>query len=200
VAAVIEDGDGVTGVALADGDPVPTDVVVVAAGCWSSALHPSLAGLVRPVKGEVLRLRVRPGVVHPTRTLRATVGGEHVYLVPRAGGELVVGATQQEAGFDTTVSAGAVYTLLRDGRAVLPGIDEYTLVEASAGLRPGSPDNAPLIGSIGPAGLIAATGHHRNGLLLAGVTADAVTDLLTSGVQPEYAAPADPARFSGGRP
>jgi glycine oxidase len=158
-------------------------------------LHPALRGLVRPVKGEVLRLRPRPGVVPPSRSLRAVVQGYVVYLVPRESGELVVGATMQEAGFDTTVTAGGVYALLRDARAVLPSVDEYELAEAIAGLRPGSRDNTPIIGPIGPAGLIAATGHHRNGILLAGITADAVTDLLRDGKLPEYAWAADPARF-----
>jgi glycine oxidase len=187
--------DRVTGV-QAGGEEIPADVVIVAAGCWSGALHPSLAGLVRPVRGEILRLRARASSVRLGRTVRATVQGNPVYLVPRADGELVVGATMQEAGFDATVTAGGAYTLLRDARAVLPGLDEYELVEARAGLRPGSPDNAPLVGAVGPAGLVAATGHHRNGILLAGVTADAVTALLADGQLPEYARAADPARLT----
>jgi glycine oxidase len=187
--------DRVTGV-QAGGEEIPADVVIVAAGCWSGALHPSLAGLVRPVRGEILRLRARASSVRLGRTVRATVQGNPVYLVPRADGELVVGATMQEAGFDATVTAGGAYTLLRDARAVLPGLDEYELVEVRAGLRPGSRDNAPLIGAVGPAGLVAATGHHRNGILLAGVTADAVTALLSDGQLPEYARAADPARLT----
>jgi glycine oxidase len=190
-------GARVTHVELADGRTEPADVVVVAAGCWSSALHPALDGLVRPVKGEILRLRPRPGVVGPRRTLRATVQGHSVYLVPRTDGELVVGATQREAGFDTTVSAGAVYALLRDARAIFPAIDEFELAEASAGLRPGSRDNLPLIGPIGPAGLVAATGHYRNGILLAPVTADAVAELLVTGDLPDFAAPARATRNGG---
>jgi glycine oxidase len=193
---VLDDGGYTSGVALQGGSVEQADVVVVAAGCWSGELHPSLAGLVRPVKGEILRLRPRRGVVPPAHTLRATVQGHPVYLVPRENGELVIGATQQEAGFDVSVTAGAVYMLLRDARAVLPSVDEYELTETAAGLRPGSRDNAPLIGSVGPAGLIAATGHHRNGLLLAGVTADAVTALVLEGRLPEYAAAADPDRFA----
>src|SRR5215207_4737236 len=191
---VLDDGGRVTGVRVAGGS-LPAEVMVVAAGCWSGGLHPSLSGLVRPVRGEILRLRTRRSAVPLTRTVRATVQGHRVYLVPRADGELVVGATQQEAGFDTTVTAGGVYALLRDARAVVPSIDEYELVEAQAGLRPGSRDNAPLIGPLGPEGLVAATGHHRNGILLAGVTADAVTDLIADGELPRYAAAADPVRF-----
>jgi glycine oxidase len=187
----------VTHVELADGRRERVDVVVVAAGCWSGSLHPSLDGLVRPVKGEILRLRPRRGVPGPQRTLRATVQGNSVYLVPRADGELVVGATQLEAGFDTRVSAGAVYQLLRDARAVFPGIDEYELAEATAGLRPASRDNAPLVGPIGPVGLVAATGHYRNGILLAPITADAVAEFLVTGDLPDFAAPGCATRHGG---
>jgi len=193
--AVDQTGARVEG-ARVEGRTVPADYVIVAAGCWSGSLHPSLDGLVRPVQGEILRLRVRPGAVPLGRTVRATVQGYPVYLVPRADGELVIGATQREAGYDTAVTAGGAYALLRDARAVVPGIDEYELVEVRAGLRPGSRDNAPLIGPVGP-GLIAATGHHRNGILLAGVTADAVTALIAGGELPEYARAADPRRFVG---
>jgi glycine oxidase len=180
-------------VELADGRTLPADVVVIAAGCWSGRLHPALDGLIRPVKGEILRLRARPWAAPPTRTLRATVRGKSVYVVPRADGELVVGATQLEAGFEATVTAGGVYELLRDARAVLPGIDEFELAECAAGLRPGSPDNAPLIGELAP-GVVAATGHGRNGVLLAGVTADAVAELVCGGALPAYAKVADPGR------
>ncbi|MDQ1652731.1 MAG: glycine oxidase [Cryptosporangiaceae bacterium] len=193
--AITDSGDRVTGVRLVGGAHQRADVVVAAAGCWSAGLHPAAAGLIRPVKGEIIRLRARAGVVRPQRTLRATVDGRSVYLVPRSSGELVVGATQYEAGFDTSVSAGAVHALLSDARAVLPGIDEYELTEARAGLRPGSRDNAPLIGPIGPAGLVAATGHHRNGILLAPVTADAITDFLIDGHLPWFAEAAAAARF-----
>lgn len=196
--ATILEEDGVVKGAVVDGQTLPADVVVVAAGCWSGDLHPSIAGLVRPVQGEILRLRARRGTVGLARTVRATVHGYPVYLVPRAGGELVVGATQREMGFDTAVTAGGAYALLRDARTVVPGIDEYELVEVQAGLRPGSRDNVPLIGHCGPSGLVLATGHHRNGVLLAGITADAVAALLADGVLPEYARAADPARFSVG--
>jgi glycine oxidase len=191
---VLEADGRITGVALPK-EQLVADIVVVAAGSWSAGLHPSLAGLVRPVLGEIVRLRATPGATTLSRTVRATVQGQPVYMVPRADGELVVGATQREAGYDATVTAGGVYALLRDARAVLPGIDEYVLAETLAGLRPGSRDNAPLIGPVGPTGLIAATGHHRNGILLAGVTADTVTALLTGGDLPPGAAAADPARF-----
>lgn len=190
---VLDDGSRVTGVRFADGAEQPADVVLVAAGAHSAALHPALEGLVRPVKGEILRLAHRPGAFPPPRrTVRALVDGRPVYAVPRDGGGLVVGATRSETGFGTEVTVGGVRDLLRDAERVLPGIAEYALVETSAGLRPGSPDNLPLIGAVGPDGLLVATGHGRNGILLAPLTADLVLGLLRDDPGP---AAADPARF-----
>lgn len=188
----------VRGVVLDSGESLSADVVVVAAGCRSADLHPRLRGLVRPVKGEVLRLRRTPGALPLDRTVRAQVAGRSVYLVPRDNGELVVGATQLEAGFDTTVRAGAVHALLRDARLVVPSVDEYTLAESAAGLRPGSPDNTPLLGAIGPDGLLVATGHHRDGILLAPITADTIVELATLGTTPGHASDVSPRRFIPG--
>lgn len=177
-------------------DDLPhADAVVLAAGAYSAALHPALRGAIRPVKGEILRLRGRRGVPPPpSRTVRAVVGGRHCYLVPRPGGRVVLGATQREVGFDTEVTAGGVRELLTDAERVLPAIAEYVLEETAAGLRPGSPDNLPVIGELEP-GVLAATGHHRNGILLAPLTADAVLALLRGEPVPDEAAPADPARI-----
>ncbi|MGQ0837069.1 glycine oxidase ThiO [Actinokineospora sp.] len=185
-------------VELTDESTVECAVAVIAAGAWSGGLHPALAALVRPVKGEILRLRARPGALPvPTRTVRAHVESRPVYLVPRTGGELVLGATQYEAGFDAEVTAGGVRDLLADAGQVLPGIAEYALVECAAGLRAGSRDNLPLIGWLEP-GVLAATGHHRNGLLLAPVTADAVLAILRDEEPPAAVRAADPARFATG--
>ena len=192
---VLDDGARVVGVRCVDGAERAADTVLVAAGAHSAGLHPALHGLVRPVKGEILRLALRPGAFPaPRRTVRALVDGRPVYLVPRADG-LVLGATQSEVGFDTTVTVGGVRDLLRDAERILPGIAEYALVESAAGLRPGSPDNLPLIGAVGPEGLLVATGHHRNGMLLAPVTADAVAALLRGDAVPGPVRVADPARF-----
>ncbi|MBC3194968.1 glycine oxidase ThiO [Pseudonocardia sp. C8] len=200
VAAVRDDGARVTGLRLADGTEVAADVVVVAAGAHSSSLHPVLEGLVRPVKGEVLRLTRRPGALPPpARTVRALVDGRPVYAVPRVlpgHGDLVVGATTAENGFDTDVTVGGVRDLLRDAERILPGIAEYALTESAAGLRPGSRDNVPLIGRIGPEGLIAATGHGRNGMLLVPVTAAAVAAVLRDAAVPDAVRAADPRRFT----
>ena len=192
---VLDDGARVVGVRCVDGAERAADTVLVAAGAHSAGLHPALHGLVRPVKGEILRLALRPGAFPaPRRTVRAIVDGRPVYLVPRPDG-VVLGATQSEVGFDTTVTVGGVRDLLRDAERILPGIAEYALVESAAGLRPGSPDNLPLIGAVGPEGLLVATGHHRNGMLLAPVTADAVAALLRGDAVPGPVRVADPARF-----
>ncbi|UQS27511.1 glycine oxidase ThiO [Amycolatopsis thermalba] len=177
---------------------VHCDVVVIAAGAHSARLHPLLARGVRPLKGEILRLRARrTSLPPPTRTVRAVVEGRPVYLVPRADGELVLGATQYEAGFDDTVSARGVRELLEGAERIFPSIDEYELVETAAGLRAASTDTLPFIGDLGD-GVLAATGHHRNGLLMAPVTADAVVARLAGEKPPEEALAADPARLGTG--
>ncbi|MBB6417037.1 glycine oxidase ThiO [Streptomyces sp. AK010] len=192
--------DRATGVVLADGTEVAAGQVVLAGGSLSGRL----AGVpqdvlppVRPVKGQVLRLTM-PQRHGPflSRTVRAMVRGSHVYLVPRASGELVVGATSEELGWDTTVTAGGVYELLRDAHELVPGITELPLTETRAGLRPGSPDNAPLLGPTGLEGLLLATGHYRNGVLLTPVTGDAMAHVLATGELPEEARPFTPKRFS----
>ena len=194
--SVLDDGDRVLGVRCAEGPDVDADVVLVCAGAHSAALHPVLSGLVRPVKGEILRLAHRAGALPPPRhTVRALVDGRPIYAVPRDDG-LVVGATQTETGFETEVTVAGVRDLLRDAERVLPGIAEFALVESAAGLRPGSPDNMPLIGARGPAGLLVATGHHRNGILLAPLTAEAIAALLRGGPVPAPVRAADPARLS----
>jgi glycine oxidase len=174
------------------------DVVLLAAGAYSATLHPTLRRAIRPVKGEILRLRARPGTLAPpSRTVRAIVGARHCYLVPRPGGRVVLGATQRETGFDTDVTAGGVRELLTDGERVLPALAEYALEETAVGLRPGSPDNLPVIGQLEP-GVLVATGHHRHGILLAPLTAEAVLALLCGAPVPAEVGPATPARLVNG--
>jgi glycine oxidase len=172
------------GATLAD-RRVEAQRVVVAAGCWSGAFDG--APPVRPVKGQILRLRGEALAQRMVRTPRC-------YVVSRPNGEVVVGATVEERGFDTSVTAGGVHRLLEAAWEVLPEVEELELVEAAARLRPGTPDNAPAIGECG--GVIWATGHHRNGVLLAPITAVAVTALLTGGDAPAAVEPFSPARFS----
>ncbi|MET9500228.1 glycine oxidase ThiO [Streptomyces sp. NPDC006622] len=188
-----------TGVRTRAGTTLVAEQVVLAAGSLSGRLAGVPAEAVppvRPVKGQVLRLTVpRPYAPFLTRTVRAVVRGSQVYLVPRENGELVVGATSEELGWDTTVTAGGVYELLRDAHELVPGITELPLTETRAGLRPGSPDNAPLLGPAGLDGLLLATGHHRNGVLLTPVTGDAMAHALVTGELPDEARPFTPGRF-----
>ena len=177
---------------------VRCDTVVIAAGARSARLHPVLARGVRPLKGEILRLRARrTSLPPPTRTVRAVVEGRPVYLVPRADGGLVLGATQYEAGYDDSVTARGVRELLDSAERIFPSIAEYELVETAAGLRAASVDTLPFIGDLGD-GVLAATGHHRNGLLMAPVTADAVLAVLAGEKPPDEALAADPARLEPG--
>ncbi len=185
--AVSLHGGAVSGVVLADGSTLCAPVVLVAAGAETGRLGGLPDGVlppVRPVKGHVVRLQGPTGAPLLDRTLRGLVHGRPCYLVPRRDGGLVVGATSEERGFDRTVQAGAVHTLLDDARTLLPGVDELELVECIAGLRPGSPDNRPWVGPASVPGLVIATGHYRNGILLAPLTAEAVAIYLTSGSVP----------------
>jgi glycine oxidase len=158
-------------------DEIRAGTVVLASGAWSGAtewLPEHARPPVRPVKGQVLELR-RRDAEPPTRHILAS---ERVYLVPRADGRLIVGATVEEMGYDTAVTAGGVHELLREAYRLLPDVAEMELVGAIAGLRPGTPNNLPLVGPGAIAGLVLATGHFRNGILLAPLAAEAVADVL----------------------
>ena len=177
-------------------DHVDADRIVLAAGAGSA----ELAGVpVRPVKGEVLRLRARPGSEDPpSGVVRAFVRGRPLYLVPREGG-LVVGATQYEHGDDRQVTVAGVRDLLADAETIFPGIGEYELAEALAGLRPMSPDNLPFLGAdpTDPR-LTHATGHGRNGIALTPVTAATVVAHLQGRPGPPAALAASPDRVRRG--
>ena len=186
----------VTGVTLADGTELDAGRVVLANGAWASQIGGVPPVPVRPVKGQILRLD--PGrLPQPGSTIRAISKGTEVYLVPRGTGrEVVVGATVEEQGFDATVTAGGVYELLRDARSVVPMTAEYRLAETSVGWRPATPDNAPILGGCELAGLLLATGHYRNGVLLTPVTALAITELVITGELPPVARDFRLERFS----
>lgn len=200
VSQVAVEADRVTGVELADGQRVGAEQVVMATGVWSN----SVAGLpedgrvpIHPVKGQILRLHDPNGPGLLTRALRMT----GAYLVPRGDGRYVLGATMEERGFDTTVTAGGVFELLRNAFELLPSITELVIDEVAAGLRPASPDNAPAIGPGAIAGLHWATGHFRHGILLTPITAEIVVAGL-AGDTPEIAEainldPFAPTRFVG---
>lgn len=192
VKAVETDAGGTRGVVLDDGRSLAAAAVVVTAGAWT----PNIAGIpedaippIRPVKGQILRLRGEPLLGRP---VHGFVHGNPIYLVPRSDGELVVGATQEETGFDTRPTGRGVYELLRDAIAVVPDVAELELAEVSVGFRPGTPDNLPIVGESRLPGLWFATGHHRNGILLTPVTVSVVADGLATGSVPREFLPYSP--------
>jgi glycine oxidase len=187
VEAVDVTGDSVRGVVLEGGDRLAADAVVVCAGAWTcgvAGIPKEVLPPVRPVKGQVLRLRGEPLLERP---VHGFVHGNPVYLVPRSDGGLVVGATQEEMGFDPRPTGRGVHDLLRDAIDLVPDVAELELTEVSVGFRPGTPDNLPIIGESPVRGLWFATGHHRNGILLAPVTTSIVCDAVTtSAIPPEF--------------
>jgi glycine oxidase len=175
----------VLAVTLADGERLPVERVVLAVGAWSERIDglPADARVpVRPVKGQIVRLRdpAGPGLLRGVLRFR---GG---YVVPREDGRYALGATVEERGFGVAPTAGGVYALLRDAHELVPGVSELEVEELSVGLRPGTPDNAPAIGHGAVAGLTWATGHYRNGILLAPLTAELVAGELADGHAPAW--------------
>ncbi|HIY39950.1 MAG TPA: glycine oxidase ThiO [Candidatus Nocardiopsis merdipullorum] len=177
-------------VVLAGGRTLSADRVVLAAGCWGNDITTPTGVLptLRPVKGQLLRTRLPAGqepLVH--RTVRGLVRGNPIYFVPRDDGEIVVGATQEEHGHDTALTVGGLWHILRDARELVPGATELEVTEPCVGLRPGPPDNMPLLGPTRVPGLHLAVGHFRHGVLLAPVTGESVAEALVTGDLPEYA-------------
>jgi glycine oxidase len=188
-----ERAEGAWRIETADGRAFEGAQLVLTAGCWSGQASWVPGDVpVRPVKGEILTLR---GPAEEPVCERI-VAGERVYMVPRADGRLLVGATVEERGFDITVTAGGVHELLREAYRIIPEIAELELVEAAAGLRPGSPDNAPLIGAGNAERLMLATGHFRNGVLQAPATADSIAGLLAGERPPVDLDAFSPQRFT----
>jgi len=162
------------------------DVTVVATG---ARLPEPFAHLIRGVRGEIVRVRTDD---LPTRTVRGWVHGEPVYVVPRPGGEVVVGATSEEHDAPPVPTLGGVARLLLAARELVPGLDRAEVTEVLARDRPGTPDNLPLVGPSGVDGVVLAAGLFRHGVLLAPLVARLVADHLESG----YVEPAlDPRRF-----
>jgi glycine oxidase len=190
--------DRVVGVALDDDSEIYADLVVVAAGAWSrgiEGLPPALRPPVRPVKGQMIALQMDPQAPSITHVIRA----HNVYMVPRRDGRLIVGATTEEKGFDATLTAGGVLALLEAAWRLVPSIEELPISEMWVGHRPGSRDDAPILGPGPIGGLIYATGHHRNGILLAPLTASMIARLVLEGVVDSAIAPFGLGRFTNVR-
>ncbi len=187
---VLIDGDRVVGVEL-PGETIHAQSVVLAGGCWSGLI----AGLpfalpIHPVKGQMLLLQCA------TPQFSCTLHSRNIYLVPRFDGRVIVGATEEhDAGFDKSVFAGAVSDLLSASYAVVPALREAAAAETWAGLRPGTPDRRPIMGPSPVEGLVLATGHFRNGILLAPLTAQLITEYIVSGSLPETLGPFGIERF-----
>jgi glycine oxidase len=180
VKTISNDAGRIDGIVLADGRKVAADVVVLAAGAWSRSidgLAPELRPPVRPIKGQMLALRMDPAAP----LLTHVVWAPGAYLVPRLDGRLLVGATVEEKGYDTSLTAGGILTLLEAAWRVVPAVEELPIDEMWVGHRPGSRDDAPILGTGLIDGLIYATGHHRNGILLTPITADAIAELVLDG-------------------
>ena len=195
VTALDWSGGRVAGVRCGD-RAVAAEVVVLASGAWSGEgglLPEALTLPVRPLKGQSLALRTTAR----TGGLGRMVWTEQVHMAPKSDGQLIVGATVEDCGFRPGVTAGGLYALLEGARRVLPGIEEMEVEAVWSGYRPTSDDDAPILDALAP-GLVAATGHHRNGYLLAPVSADAIAELVTRGALPDVARPFSRARF--GRP
>jgi glycine oxidase len=195
VTAIETQSGRITGLRLGEAH-VAADVVVLAAGAWSgeiAGLPPLARPPVRPIKGQMLSLRMDPAAP----LLRHVVWTPRVYLVPRCDGRLIVGATSEERGFDASLTAGGVFSLLEGAWRALPGVEELAIDEMWVGFRPGSRDDAPVLGPAGEiAGLVYATGHHRNGILLTPVTVDAIARYILAGEIAEVIRPFSMARFA----
>jgi glycine oxidase len=195
VVAGLFEGERLSGVRTGDGEELAAASVVLASGAWAGRtewLPAHARPPVRPVKGQILELRTRDGEPACERI----VASERVYLVPREDGRLIVGATVEERGFDTAVTAGGVHELLREAYRLLPDVAEMELLDATAAPRPGTPDNLPLVGAGAIDGLLLACGHYRNGILLAPLTAETIASLLAGDPVPSPMRSADPLQVS----
>lgn len=196
VSRIILDGDTVAGVEV-NGEGVDADIVVLSAGAWSGTiggLPDDVVPAVRPIRGQIMRLKRTHDFA-----MQRVVRGARAYLLPKDDGTVVVGATQEEAGFDATPTAGGIKTILENAWEMVPSIYDLPIEKIEVGLRPGTRDHLPLIGPTRIHGLVMATGHFRHGILFAPTTADAVCAGILTGNYGEHAAAFAPDRFIGAR-
>ena len=182
------------GVTTEAGDKVMGNVVVLAAGAWSKGIDgidSVLRPPVRPIKGQILELKVEPPFA-----LSYVVRGPNAYLAPKSDARVIVGATAEEMGFDKRVTAGGIYKVLQGAWEIVPGIYELPMIEARAGLRPGSMDNEPLIGWSQAPGVYYATGHYRHGIVQTPVTAEEAAIEMDTADESVWLAPFRPGRFT----
>ena len=185
--------DKVTG-SNSSGGSIETGCVVLCAGAWTRELIPEVSDLpLYPVKGQVIRVRGEALLSH-------VIAAPGVYLVPRADGEIIVGASKEERGFDERPTVGVTMNLLRQAHLVLPAVAELEISEINVGFRPTFPDHMPAIGAVGISGMFVATGHYRNGIMLAPATATHLLETIKTGSAPEIIAGFDPARFAANGP
>ena len=191
--AVVPDAEAPS-VRTTNGEQVVGGRIVVAAGVWSrelDGLTPDATPPVRPVKGQMIQMRRKRPF-----DLQHVVRGPEAYLAPKSDGRIVMGATSEERGFDTTVTAGGLYDLLEGGWEVVPGIRDLPVDETWAGLRPATRDHAPLLGETTASGVVMATGHYRHGILLTPITAEEIARLIRTGETSDWLQPFSPRRFS----
>jgi glycine oxidase len=195
IGAISSSGGRADGVVLADGSKVAADVVILAAGSWSRSIEglpTELRPPVRPIKGQMLALRMDAAAP----LLNHVIWAPGAYLVPRHDGRLLIGATVEERGYDASLTAGGVLTLLEAAWRVIPAVEELPIDEMWVGHRPGSRDDAPILGEGPLKGLVYATGHHRNGILLTPITADVIARLVLEGVSEPVIRPFGIERFA----
>ena len=193
VKAVLPQSNGLT-VVLERGERIEAGSVVLAAGAWSrqvEGFEEDQRPAVRPVKGQMIQVSMAPPF-----SLQHVVWGRDAYLAPKSSGRLLLGATVEERGFDTQVTAGGLYSILEASWRIVPGIYDLEVTETWAGLRPGSRDNDPILGTSDMEGVVFATGHYRNGILLTPITADEIAHLVMTGETSDWIKPFSPTRFT----
>jgi len=190
---VVEQG-AVTGLEL-DGEVLSTGTVVLAAGSWSGLVEGGgvPASVVRPARGQLVAIETRPPLFHHVLSVHG-----RGYLVPRRDGTVVAGSTVEMVGFRKEVTVGGLATILQLARTLVPGLSDAPVLSSWSNFRPYTEDQLPVLGATAVRGLFLATGHHRNGILLAPITGDAIARLVATGDAGVDLAPFSVTRFARG--